>query len=64
MAKETCRRLRLGDHMYLANVPKDGPEACGRYASLDGMILDADGFPEYNDRQVSPGSRLLGCYGW
>ncbi|KAH9924051.1 plasma-membrane proton-e [Fomitopsis serialis] len=44
IAKETGRRLGLGDHMYPAKVLKDGPEAGGKHASLDAMILDADGF--------------------
>ncbi|EKM75359.1 hypothetical protein AGABI1DRAFT_116467 [Agaricus bisporus var. burnettii JB137-S8] len=44
IAKETGRRLGLGDHMYPAKVLKDGPAAGGRHASLDDMILDADGF--------------------
>ncbi|KAH9843774.1 plasma membrane H+-transporting ATPase [Rhodofomes roseus] len=44
IAKETGRRLGLGDHMYPAKVLKDGPEAGGKHASLDEMILDADGF--------------------
>ncbi|EPT03154.1 hypothetical protein FOMPIDRAFT_1022507 [Fomitopsis schrenkii] len=44
IAKETGRRLGLGDHMYPAKVLKDGPEVGGKHASLDEMILDADGF--------------------
>jgi H+-transporting ATPase len=44
IAKETGRRLGLGDHMYPARVLKDGPEPGGRFNSLDEMILDADGF--------------------
>ncbi|KAI0941866.1 hypothetical protein AcV7_002435 [Taiwanofungus camphoratus] len=44
IAKETGRRLGLGDHMYPAKVLKDGPEPGGKHASLDEMILDADGF--------------------
>lgn len=44
IAKETGRRLGLGDHMYPAKVLKDGPEAGGKHATLDEMILDADGF--------------------
>ncbi|OBZ65519.1 Plasma membrane ATPase 2 [Grifola frondosa] len=44
IAKETGRRLGLGDHMYPAKVLKDGPEPGGKHASLDAMILDADGF--------------------
>jgi len=44
IAKETGRRLGLGDHMYPAKVLKDGPEAGGKHMTLDDMILDADGF--------------------
>ncbi|THH06122.1 hypothetical protein EW145_g4304 [Phellinidium pouzarii] len=44
IAKETGRRLGLGDHMYLANVLKDGPSPGSKYKNLDEMILDADGF--------------------
>ncbi|PFH48153.1 hypothetical protein AMATHDRAFT_76881 [Amanita thiersii Skay4041] len=44
IAKETGRRLGLGDHMYPAKVLKDGPDPNGKHASLDDMILDADGF--------------------
>lgn len=44
IAKETGRRLGLGDHMYPAKVLKSGPEAGGKHASLDEMIMDADGF--------------------
>ncbi|KAL0579322.1 hypothetical protein V5O48_002655 [Marasmius crinis-equi] len=44
IAKETGRRLGLGDHMYPAKVLKDGPAPDGKHASLDEMILDADGF--------------------
>lgn len=38
IAKETGRRLGLGDHMYPSKVLKNGP------ASLNKMIMDADGF--------------------
>lgn len=44
IAKETGRRLGLGDHMYPAKVLKDGPAVGGKHANLDEMILDADGF--------------------
>lgn len=45
IAKETGRRLGLGDHMYPAKVLKAGgfPEG-GKHLTLDEMILDADGF--------------------
>jgi len=44
IAKETGRRLGLGDHMYPAKVLKDGPGADSKYRNLDEMIMDADGF--------------------
>ncbi|KAH0826739.1 hypothetical protein J3R83DRAFT_5144 [Lanmaoa asiatica] len=44
IAKETGRRLGLGDHMYPAKVLKDGPPPGGKHLNLDEMILDADGF--------------------
>ncbi|WOO83344.1 ATPase 4, plasma membrane-type [Vanrija pseudolonga] len=44
IAKETGRRLGLGDHMYAAKVLKDGPEPGSKHANLDEMIMDADGF--------------------
>jgi H+-transporting ATPase len=44
IAKENGRRLGLGDHMYPAKVLKDGPAPGGKHASLDEMIMDADGF--------------------
>lgn len=44
IAKETGRRLGLGDHMYPAKVLKEGPPADSKHNSLDEMIMDADGF--------------------
>ncbi|KAM0749736.1 plasma membrane ATPase [Meredithblackwellia eburnea MCA 4105] len=45
IAKETGRRLGLGDHMYPAKVLKEGGfPSDGKHATLDEMILDADGF--------------------
>ena len=44
IAKETGRRLGLGDHMYPAKVLKDGPAPGGKHLTLDEMIMDADGF--------------------
>ena len=44
IAKETGRRLGLGDHMYPAKVLKDGPASGSNDRNLDDMILDADGF--------------------
>ncbi|GAA5993451.1 hypothetical protein JCM10908_002196 [Rhodotorula pacifica] len=45
IAKETGRRLGLGDHMYPAKVLQAGgfPEG-GKHLNLDEMVLDADGF--------------------
>lgn len=44
IAKETGRRLGMGDHMYPAKVLKDGPPIGGKFSTLDQMIMDADGF--------------------
>lgn len=44
IAKETGRRLGLGDHMYAAKVLKEGPPPGGKHMTLEEMILDADGF--------------------
>ncbi|KAH8804341.1 hypothetical protein DL96DRAFT_1766457 [Flagelloscypha sp. PMI_526] len=44
IAKETGRRLGMGDHMYPAKVLKEGPPPGGKHSSLDDMIMDADGF--------------------
>ncbi|KAI9634834.1 plasma membrane H+ ATPase [Dioszegia hungarica] len=44
IAKETGRRLGLGDHMYPAKVLKEGPPPGGKHLTLDEMIMDADGF--------------------
>jgi H+-transporting ATPase len=44
IAKETGRRLGLGDHMYSSKVLKDGPPPGSKFNSLDEMIMDADGF--------------------
>jgi H+-transporting ATPase len=44
IAKETGRRLGLGDHMYPSKVLKDGPPPGSKFNSLDEMIMDADGF--------------------
>ncbi|KAI9603131.1 hypothetical protein H4Q26_002444 [Puccinia striiformis f. sp. tritici PST-130] len=44
IAKETGRRLGLGDNMFSSKVLKDGPPAGSKFSSVDNMILDADGF--------------------
>ncbi|KAF7985404.1 hypothetical protein HWV62_5103 [Athelia sp. TMB] len=46
IAKETGRRLGLGDHMYPAKGLKDGSAPGGKHASLDEMILNADCFAD------------------
>ena len=37
IAKETRRRLDLGDHMYPAKVLKEGPAPGSKHANLDEM---------------------------
>lgn len=44
IAKETGRRLGLGDNMHPAKVLKDGPPKGSEHADLDQVILEADGF--------------------
>ncbi|KAJ7639564.1 plasma membrane H+-transporting ATPase [Roridomyces roridus] len=44
IAKETGRRLGMGDHMYPASSLKNGPAPDSSYVNLDEMILAADGF--------------------
>ena len=44
IAKETGRRLGLGDHMYPAKVLQEGPLPGSQPATLHEMIIDADGF--------------------
>lgn len=44
IAKETGRRLGLGDHMYPAKVMINGPPADGKHKNLDELIMDANGF--------------------
>lgn len=39
IAKETGRRLGMGDHMYPAKVLSEGPAAGGKHLTLDEMIL-------------------------
>jgi H+-transporting ATPase len=50
IAKETGRRLGLGDHMYPAKIIQDGPPPGGKYATLEEIIMDADGFGEWRHR--------------
>ncbi|KAG8987373.1 plasma membrane H+-ATPase [Tulasnella sp. 427] len=44
IAKEPDHRLGLSDHMSPAKVLKEGPTPGSRHATLDEMIMDADGF--------------------
>lgn len=50
IAKETGRRLGLGDHMFPAKVLRDGPAADSPYRDLDHLIMEADGFAGYVER--------------
>ncbi|KAI1318967.1 plasma membrane H+-ATPase [Mortierella claussenii] len=46
IAKETGRRLNMGDHMFNASVLRDGPPADDNVKSntIDELVLEADGF--------------------
>jgi magnesium-transporting ATPase (P-type) len=44
IAKETGRRLGLGDNMFLSKTLKDGPPPESGYTDIDDLILHADGF--------------------
>lgn len=44
IAKETGRRLGMGDNMYLSKTLQDGPPAGSGYNSVDELVLHADGF--------------------
>jgi len=44
IAKETGRRLGIGDNMYSSKVLKDGPPKDSPYKDIDEFILHADGF--------------------
>ncbi|KAJ1978783.1 hypothetical protein H4R34_003070 [Dimargaris verticillata] len=44
IAKETGRRLGMGDIMFNTKVLKSGPPANSGYRDLDDMVLEADGF--------------------
>ncbi|CAF1285273.1 unnamed protein product [Rotaria sordida] len=44
IAKETGRRLGIGDNMFLSKVLKDGPPQGSVYQDIDDLILHADGF--------------------
>ncbi|CAF0930578.1 unnamed protein product [Adineta ricciae] len=44
IAKETGRRLGIGDNMFLSKVLKDGPPEGSAYLDIDDLVLHADGF--------------------
>lgn len=44
IAKETGRRLGMGDNMFLSTTLKDGPPQGSNYRDIDDLILHADGF--------------------
>ncbi|GAA5817420.1 hypothetical protein MFLAVUS_010966 [Mucor flavus] len=44
IAKETGRRLGMGDNMFLSKTLKEGPPAGSGYTDVDHMVLHADGF--------------------
>ncbi|CAF4597134.1 unnamed protein product, partial [Rotaria magnacalcarata] len=44
IAKETGRRLGMGDNMYLSKTLKDGPPPESGYRDVDDLVLHADGF--------------------
>ncbi|KAG2186637.1 hypothetical protein INT44_002861 [Umbelopsis vinacea] len=44
IAKETGRRLGMGDNMFLSKTLKDGPPAGSGYTDMDDLVLQADGF--------------------
>ncbi|CAO3639838.1 unnamed protein product [Cunninghamella blakesleeana] len=44
IAKETGRRLGMGDNMFLSKTLKEGPPAGSGYSSIDDLVLGADGF--------------------
>ena len=44
IAKETGRRLGMGDNMFLSKVLVDGPPPGSGYQDVDDIVLHADGF--------------------
>lgn len=44
IAKETARRLGMGDRMFASKTLKDGPSADSGYHDIDDLVLHADGF--------------------
>ncbi|CAF0907616.1 unnamed protein product [Adineta ricciae] len=44
IAKETGRRLGMGDNMFLSTTLKEGPPPDSGYRDIDDLVLHADGF--------------------
>jgi H+-transporting ATPase len=44
IAKETGRRLGMGENMYLSKTLQDGPPPGSGYSNVDELVLHADGF--------------------
>jgi len=44
IAKETGRRLAIGDKMFLSTTLKEGPPSDSGYQDIDDLVLHADGF--------------------
>jgi len=44
IAKETGRRLGMGDKMFLSTTLKEGPPPDSGYQDIDDLVLHADGF--------------------
>jgi H+-transporting ATPase len=44
IAKETGRRLGMGDKMFLSTTLKEGPPSDSGYQDVDDLVLHADGF--------------------
>lgn len=44
IAKETGRRLGMGDTMFLSTVLREGPPDGSNYRDIDDLVLHADGF--------------------
>lgn len=56
IAKETGRRLGMGDNMFLSKTLNDGPPADSGYKDVDDLVLHADGFagvyPEHKHKII------------
>jgi len=44
IAKETARRLGMGDRMFVSKILKDGPPADSGFHDMNDLVLHADGF--------------------